>query len=196
VVSAYERLGIELQLDCTPNAAFNAVLYGQVDVDKALEELDQSIVVVKDLSEKPSVIRFGEKYLHDSKKNLLQLAVSNQGRSGLSRHIEVTMQLMNLERTEFNSKIRFSYSKSKKAQYDSGETLDIGSSEDWVPEQKTVDKDIASLRKFKEQILAQSNRFPDVYLYHGNDFFNYEIDEQNKSYAFSSANDDNNLDFF
>ena len=196
----YKTIGINLQIDCNLLApeTDSSYVYKQSDLDQVLTALDRSFDSIKGAAYKPAVIRFGKRAFHDSKSNLLQIKLGDSfSLPDIPHHIEAELQLMELEKSEFGSQVRFSFNRIKKVKSVSGDRIDLGASLMFAPPQSTITADIEMIKKFKSQILDFSGTYPDVELYHGNHFFSFELDQWNGSYKFSSDDSEEmNSQFF
>jgi hypothetical protein len=199
-VAAYSALGIQLEVDCAAIGKLGPYdyQYSAADLEKPLSALDSAISVFKDSDYKPATISLAPRALHDSKKDLLQIKLSNDPiTQDFARVVAVTLQLMKIEKTEFDSQVRFNYSRIEKGTLANGQRVDLGAPWMTAPSQETVDKDIAAIRKFKKQLLAHKDMLPDVVLFHGNEMAHYDVSAWDQSYFFSSdVSDDLNMAFF
>ncbi len=186
VAKKYKDLGVEITLDCT--MAENYFQMNRSDINGPLKVLDQSSDLFEGWANKPTTIRIGGGPFHNSKDKIIQLPVRMGGRDeDLKNYLENVKTLIDFEVSQFNSEVRVSYIEYHLAKKKDGTILDVGAGILYPFDKEFLKSDLEILKKYKTQILAHKKQYPNVVLYHGNEFGLFRINNWEMSYTFASG---------
>lgn len=195
VFENYREIGIEIEIDCAATRTSSYFhQYRLSDIGGTLKVLERSHDLFRNWPQRPAKIVIGERAYHSSKNNLIQVPYIESRPQDLEDYLHDTRLLMDLEISEFNRKVRFSYVHYDLARSESGEKLDVGTGNlvGYGPARERIVKDdIARIRKLKASILQMP--FKNVRLTHANQMGSFLVSQSSNSYTLPTEYTDEQL---
>lgn len=195
VVENYRAIGVQVEVDCAELRESNFYFqYRASDLDETLKILDRTYELFKNWPNRPAKIVIGERAYHSSAKNLIHVPLLNSRPQDLEDYLHDTCLLMDLEITEFNRKVRFSYVSYDFKRLASGEFVDHGAGGligYGIAREAIVEGDIARVRKMKGSILRMP--FKNVRLTHANQMGSFLVSAWSDSYTLPTEYTDSQL---
>lgn len=184
----YQDLGIEITVDCSMSSSFFNL--GEGDLKFPLAVLDKQISLFDGWENHPRTIRIGGGAFHNSQDRLIQIPAREDNEDLMTEYLHNVRTLMEFEIKEFHSAVRFSYFDYHLGYTKDGHTVDVGAGTLGGLSEDLVAQDLVVLKKYKAQILAHSSVYPNIVIFHGNQFGYFRINDGDKSYNFSIGIDD------
>lgn len=185
VFKNYRAIGMEIEVDCAGMRTSNYFYsYRLSDVGETLKVLEQSLDLFEQWPQRPAKIVIGERAYHSSKDNLIQVPYVVSRPQDLENYLRDTRLLMDLEITEFNRDVRFSYVSYDLARNANGEMFDVGTGSligYGASREQIVKDDIARARKLKKSI--QQTPFKNVRLTHANQMGSFIVSQWSDAYT-------------
>lgn len=185
VFKNYKAIGIEVEVDCAAMGTSNYFYHYRLsDLGETLKVLERSLDLFKQWPQRPAKIVIGERAYHSSKDNLIQVPYVVSRPQDLEDYLHDTRLLMDLEITEFNRNVRFSYVTYDLARNQNGEKFDVGTGSligYGAAREQLVKDDIARVRKMKKSIQQMPLR--NVRLTHANQMESFIVSQWSESYS-------------
>ncbi len=184
VFKKYAALQIKIDVDCSMAQSFFNLR--RSDLDLTLKTLDESSDLFTNWQGRPEIIRIGQRTFHSSKDKIIQLpARTNSSIDVLKDFLIDVKTLMSFEAAQFDSQVRVSLFQYDLGRTKNGQIVDVGGGLMWSRGTAELTKDLELLKKYKPQILAHKNQFPNIVLFYGNQFGQFQIDAWNMNYSFT-----------
>lgn len=187
VTQRYGNLGIELSVDC--NEMRMGVKIQVNDLVEPLKQLDRVFDVFEKSKYRPKEIRLGWAFFHSTKDQSIHLPLSFST-GDFQGILENLLTLMDFENKEFGQKIRFTLEDYAVGRNQAGEIVELGGGTLVAFDGDHLKKSLSIVKKYKTQILALQNAYPNVRIFFGNQFGYFIVKNDTRSYYFAPEVED------
>lgn len=185
VFTNYRAIGMDIEIDCAAMRTSNYFYsYRLSEIGETLKVLERSLDLFKQWPLRPAKIVIGERAYHSSKDNLIQVPFISSRPQDLEDYLHDTRLLMDLEITDFNREVRFSYATYDLARKANGDKIDVGTGGligYGIAREQIVKDDIARARRLKSSI--QKMPFKNVRLTHANQMGSFMVSQWSEAYT-------------